>query len=222
MTAQASPEQMERAQALVKQFYPEMRDSYSGRRLQIALTAILQSDQQQAEKDARIVELGADNTYLAKTLIEMGEKVTLYVDEFEDEGDRIYFGSTNHAEYLRDLCQTVFEERVFRNDRFEKPAKGRDLYAEMRALRDDLATAQSRQAELLRHAEAMAGALERCAEIVKRNNWRQNEKVDDVTLIANQHATAFREFKGGRSDGPEPGSADWLKQSPNFHPGDLA
>ena len=30
----------------------------------------------------------------------------------------------------------------------------------------------------------LEGALSRCAEIVERNNHRQNEKVDDVKLIA--------------------------------------
>lgn len=56
-------------------------------------------------------------------------------------------------------------------------------------------------AELRKHAEAMAEALERCAVIVDRNNWRQNEKVDDVKLIAREASSAYRQYQEGRTDG---------------------
>lgn len=47
-------------------------------------------------------------------------------------------------------------------------------------------------------------------------------KAKHYALEAEQSLTAFRQYQEGRKNGPEPGSADWLKQSPNFHPGDLA
>lgn len=45
-------EELALARKIVKQFYPEMPDSYSGRRLQIALSAI----QQTTELAAKLVE----------------------------------------------------------------------------------------------------------------------------------------------------------------------
>lgn len=158
------------------------------------MTDPAQASPEQMEK--RIVELEADNTYLAKTLIEMGEKVTLYVDELEDEGDRIYFGSTNHAEYLRDLCETVFEERVFRNDRFEKPAKGRDLYAEMRELREAKAQSDQQQAELLAAVIALRDDMIARAET--------NKHLNDGELVVEAGAGVWSRFnrviEKGRSD----------------------
>jgi hypothetical protein len=104
----------------------------------------------------RIVELEADNTYLAKTLLDMGEKVVLFVDEFEDEGDRIYFGSTNHAEYLRDLRQKI-DGLWFDRELAEKAAKGRDLYADLREVRES-------NRELVGTLQTLRGVLSGIAE----------------------------------------------------------
>lgn len=97
--------------------------------------------------DALIVKLKADNTYLAETLLEMGKNVVLFVDEFEDEGDRVYFGSTNHADYLRELRQKI-DKVWYDQECVDEASSGRDLYAEMATLRAELAASREREAKL--------------------------------------------------------------------------
>lgn len=44
----------------------------------------------------------------------MGEAITLIADHLADEGDRVYLGSTNHADMLKELRQLYFEYRYLK------------------------------------------------------------------------------------------------------------
>lgn len=84
-------------------------------------------------------EMEADLAYQAKMLERVRDGL-LFIDELEDEGDRVFFASTNHADHFRDLREDIstwdFERAVW-------PASGRDLYEEMRQLRDAIRTMRS-------------------------------------------------------------------------------
>jgi hypothetical protein len=64
----------------------------------------MSKDPADQEEAARVLkELGSER---AADLIErMGTILSVVSDNLEDEGDRIYFGSTNQAEMIRDLAQ---------------------------------------------------------------------------------------------------------------------
>jgi hypothetical protein len=79
-----------------------------------------------------ITYLRAQNTHFANILLELREKLSLFVDEIEDEGDRVYLGSTNHADYLREAEERMTEIWYEQEDPIAFGAKGRDLFAELR------------------------------------------------------------------------------------------
>lgn len=59
----------------------------------------------QFERDALQVSKAAAEVMLLRRLVrKMGEVLVLVRDRLEDEGDRVYFGSTNHAEVLKDAA----------------------------------------------------------------------------------------------------------------------
>jgi hypothetical protein len=91
-------------------------------------------------EDPRLVQLEADNTYMAKLLKELRDKLVL-VDDLEDEGDRVYFASTNQAD---DFREAVEELDAWDWERVEMNSKGRDLYADMRELNRRLREAEDR------------------------------------------------------------------------------
>ncbi|WP_239000572.1 DHHA1 domain-containing protein [Novosphingobium pentaromativorans] len=80
---------------------------------------------------AKVTQQGADLVYQAKMLERVRDGL-LFMDELDDEGDRVYFRSTNHADHFRDLYRDL---RDWDMERAVFPAEDRDLYAEMRALR---------------------------------------------------------------------------------------
>lgn len=108
-------------------------------------------------------------------------------DGIEDEGDRTYFGSTNDADELKAVVEALvnasYPDRYFKRPDFHK--HNAELIERNAALEAKLATARE--------------ALERCAKIVRENNWRQNEKVDDVVLIARAALDAIKD--DGRAEG---------------------
>ncbi|MEZ0003816.1 hypothetical protein [Sinorhizobium fredii] len=69
------------------------------------------------------------------------------VDHVANEGDRVYFGSTNHFDFLKDV---VDEMDMWKWDRIIKERPEIDPYAELRALRPRL--------------EALTEALRECEE----------------------------------------------------------
>lgn len=62
-----------------------------------------------AETERIIAALGAAKT--AELLGYLGSVVIQASDGLEDEGDRVYLGTTNHKDMLRDACQRWFEVR---------------------------------------------------------------------------------------------------------------
>ncbi len=46
----------------------------------------------------------------------MGAVLTMVADALEDEGDRVYLGSTNDAEAIRDMKDRYFQYRFDTND----------------------------------------------------------------------------------------------------------
>lgn len=60
-----------------------------------------------AEKDAELAEVRAALTARAKTLLKLRDVLVHVHDHIEDEGDRVYFGSTNDAEILKDVWREL-------------------------------------------------------------------------------------------------------------------
>lgn len=110
--------------------------------------AALNSDALRAEN----IALKADLTHFAKLIKKLRSKFINIADHVEDEGDRAYFGSTNHAD---DFKQAVRDLDDANWSLILDKAKGRDLYAEMRKLRSALAKSEaSREAAEAMVAEA--------------------------------------------------------------------
>ena len=120
---------------------------------------------------ARIVELKADGVYMAKLLVQLRDRFILIKDEIEDEGDRVYFGSSNDADDFREIVDDLVN---FKWDLITREKKRRDLYAEMRALRkerNDLALEASRLRTLLNAPETedfMRGVPQEAAHQIER------------------------------------------------------
>jgi CRISPR/Cas system type I-B associated protein Csh2 (Cas7 group RAMP superfamily) len=70
---------------------------------------------ERAEAMRIITDLGPEKT--ADLLSLLGSVVIQTSDGLEDEGDRVYLGTTNHKEMLRDACQQWFEVRYLSADR---------------------------------------------------------------------------------------------------------
>lgn len=51
-----------------------------------------------------------------KLIHQLGGAARLVVDDMEDEGDRTYFGSTNHAEVLKAAADLYEEWRIETDD----------------------------------------------------------------------------------------------------------
>jgi hypothetical protein len=75
----------------------------------------------------------------------MKSVISLVAQELEDEGDRIYLGSTNHADALRDLDQDIFESGF---DRAAQTQVGETRQAHLRTISDALAASQAEVARL--------------------------------------------------------------------------
>lgn len=53
---------------------------------------------------------------LKRDVCRYGDAIALVADHAVDEGDRAYFGSTNHLDHLRKVRQEFFERRFFGGD----------------------------------------------------------------------------------------------------------
>ena len=69
-------------------------------------------------------ELEAEVVFQAK-LLEQCRAALMWTDELEDEGDRVYFASTNHADYQKNIFHEIKELEL---ERACFPKNGRDLY----------------------------------------------------------------------------------------------
>jgi hypothetical protein len=70
---------------------------------------------ERAEAMRIIADLGPEKT--ADLLGLLGGVVIQTSDGLEDEGDRVYLGTTNHKDMLRDACQRWLEVRYLSADR---------------------------------------------------------------------------------------------------------
>lgn len=131
-----------------------------------------------------LAEAKAEIVYQAKLLIKLRRKIALFVHDMEDEGDRVYFGSTNDADDLRALYRE-FDE--FEWSRMEKNRKGRDLFAELRSIRkkarelaEDRDRASDACATVQRERDALREALQNIADgnIGRKTAcyWRRDKK----------------------------------------------
>lgn len=102
-------------------------------------------------------ELEAEVVFQAK-LLEKVRNAIMWTDELEDDGDRVYFGSTNHADHQKDVFSEIstleLERAVF-------PAEGRDLYADLRELRERNRALAKALADL--NCSEILGVAESCA-----------------------------------------------------------
>ena len=129
-----------------------------------------------------LVEAKAEIVYQAKLLIKIRRKLALFVHDIEDEGDRVYFGSTNDADDLRTLYAEVDE---FEWSRMEKNTKGRDLYQEMRNLNDTISKLGT---EIGTIAADRDRASDACASVQKeRDDLREMLEKAKVALAAGAH-----------------------------------
>lgn len=83
---------------------------------------------------AGVSEMKADLVHFAKLIFKLDATVSNLVTGLEDEGDRIYLGSTNDADQLRELSGEL--EDAFYSTELTKYGEGRDVWAEMRELRE--------------------------------------------------------------------------------------
>lgn len=145
-----------------------------------------------------LAEAKADIVYQAKLLLEIRRKIALFAREVEDEGDRVYFRSTNDADALRDLAEDLDH---FEWERMEKGAKGRDLYAELRSARKqarELAASRDRASDacatVQRERDALRDAMQ---EICCQSNEDWAEARTDPNATLNRiHEIAVDAFYG--------------------------
>lgn len=113
----------------------------------------------QSEMARALAEAKANEIYSSQLMRRFRDTLSNVRDGLEDEGDRIYFGSTNDADQLRDIIEEVEElewDRVLASSQ-KKP----DLYAHirelntevraLRALRDDMLASLRQIAQLDTH-----------------------------------------------------------------------
>jgi len=107
-------------------------------------------------------ELEAEVVHFAKLTERFRQGITNIVREFEDEGDRVYLGSTNDADDLRELDELLNNAG---NELHLHWMHGDDLYATLKTLRTHAAASEARIAELEGAVDRITdGDLRRIAE----------------------------------------------------------
>jgi hypothetical protein len=114
-------------------------------------------------------EVRADAVHMAKLLIKVRNDVNVATDRLVDEGDRVYFGSSNEADRLKDLAE---ELDSFQWDLITPASKGYDLYAEMRKLREEVAAAKA-------EAQTMRDAI---AKITRTQVYEGGQKLNGISV----------------------------------------
>jgi hypothetical protein len=100
-----------------------------------------------AELERALVEAKANEIYSSQLMRRFRSTLSNVRDGLEDEGDRIYFGSTNDADELRAIIEEVEElewDRILASSQ-KKP----DLYARIRELNTEVRAARASQKDLL-------------------------------------------------------------------------
>jgi len=86
----------------------------------------------------------ANCTMRARLMVRMREKLIEGARELSDEGSRVYFGDTNHADDFREFVQTL-DDLAWEQIAFD--AGERDYIGELRVLRERIAAAPKRVAQ---------------------------------------------------------------------------
>jgi hypothetical protein len=85
-----------------------------------------------AEYEPKLTAARADEIYSSQLMLKFRDTLSNIVDGCDDEGDRIYFGSTNAADELREIAEEIEElewDRILASSQ-----KRPDLYARLREL----------------------------------------------------------------------------------------
>lgn len=122
---------------------------------------------------ADLVEAQSHTAYYAKTLIALRDTLLGITDDLEDEGDRIYFGSTNDADRLKDITGRIDDlawEEIMADSHpplnlYDAIERGNDERAavetELSEAKSRAVIAEAREAELIAQNAALREALER-------------------------------------------------------------
>ena len=105
-----------------------------------------------AECDIPLVSEAEANVFKAKS-VSRGKLLERFrchvqevVDHADDEGDRVYFGTSNDFEYLKEI---VGEMEMWKWDAIMREREETDPYADLRSARKELNASKSTIAELL-------------------------------------------------------------------------
>lgn len=112
----------------------------------------------QAEMARELAEAKANEIYSSQLMRMFRCTLSNIRDGLEDEGDRIYLGSTNDAEELREIAEAIEElewDRILASSQ-KKP----DLYARIRELNTEVRALRSVQDELLAALKAMRTVMD--------------------------------------------------------------
>ncbi|WP_158250719.1 hypothetical protein [Novosphingobium sp. HII-3] len=109
------------------------------------------------------------------------------VDGFPD-GLRCVLAQFRHPESIHDE-EVLNEHRRAKTDPWQGNA---ELVTFLRNAVPEILEAADQLEALRSHAEAMAKALKRAADIVERNLYRQHEKIEDVPKLADPVLAAYR------------------------------
>ncbi len=130
-----------------------------------------------AEIDPRLAEAIANEIYSSQLMRRFRDTLANVRDGLEDEGDRIYFGSTNDADQLREIIDEVEElewDRILASSQ-----KQPDLYAQLRNLNQELRALRETHKGTLEALQLAANRLARCVvdhvpnsrEFFERSEW---------------------------------------------------
>lgn len=116
-----------------------------------------------------LAEAKANEVYASKLMLKFRDTLSNIKDGLEDEGDRIYFGSTNDADELREIIDAVEDLAWYKI--LASSQKKPDLYADLRELRSALS---AQEAEIKRLREALtdteAASNLRLERLIEANN----------------------------------------------------
>jgi hypothetical protein len=158
------------------------------------------SDLKTARKSATYWK--ADNVRRARLMTKMRNQLIEGARELEDEGGRVYFGNTNHADDFREFVEALDDlqwEKIIHD------AGERDLIGELREARERLSEAEARAAFQARVAPWMDACFgpEISADRVERNDRFLEEALELVQASGcdKDRAHALVEYVFGRPQG---------------------
>lgn len=135
-----------------------------------------------SESDTDIANVRAELTARAKEMQSARDTLIWIRDELEDEGDRVYFGSTNHAEQFREVVESM-DEWCWHD--IMRASRDTDYIGQSRKAtceRDDLAMLVRRL--IYRHSRGLSldAAMQAASEYLTRNqlNGSPLREADEV------------------------------------------